>query len=81
VRDLALFSLFGKTPIFSLKKLYHFSTDDSFFFQFFRVAGNVVDDALLGTIEYGLHHLHTPLLLILGHSSVRQFFEFFSCCC
>ena len=34
-----------------------------------RVAGNVVDDALLGTIEYGLHHLHTPLLLILGHSS------------
>jgi len=34
-----------------------------------RVAGNVVDNALLGTIEYGLHHLHTPLLLILGHSS------------
>jgi len=34
-----------------------------------RVAGNVVDDALLGTIEYGLHHLHTPLLLIMGHSS------------
>jgi carbonic anhydrase len=34
-----------------------------------RVAGNVVDDIALGSIEYGVEHLHTPLLIILGHSS------------
>jgi carbonic anhydrase len=32
-----------------------------------RVAGNVVDSIALGSIEYGVEHLHTPLLLILGH--------------
>jgi carbonic anhydrase len=32
-----------------------------------RVAGNVVDPIALGSIEYGVEHLHTPLLLILGH--------------
>jgi carbonic anhydrase len=33
-----------------------------------RVAGNVVDDVGLGSIEYGVEHLHTPLLVVLGHS-------------
>ncbi len=33
-----------------------------------RVAGNVVDEVGLGSIEYGVEHLHTPLLVILGHS-------------
>jgi len=32
-----------------------------------RVAGNIVERATLGSIEYGIHHLGTPLLLILGH--------------
>ncbi len=32
-----------------------------------RTAGNIVDDVSLGSIEYGVEHLKTPLLLILGH--------------
>lgn len=34
-----------------------------------RVAGNIVEPTTLGSIEYGLEHLHTPLLVILGHES------------
>lgn len=34
-----------------------------------RVAGNVVDETVLGSIEYGAEHLHTPLILVLGHKS------------
>jgi carbonic anhydrase len=33
-----------------------------------RVAGNVVDGDEAGSIEYGLGHVHTPLLVVLGHS-------------
>jgi carbonic anhydrase len=33
-----------------------------------RVAGNVVGDREAGTIEYGLGHLHTGLLVVMGHS-------------
>jgi carbonic anhydrase len=32
-----------------------------------RVAGNVVDPIVLGSIEYAAEHLHTPLLIIMGH--------------
>lgn len=32
-----------------------------------RLAGNVVDSCALGSVEYGTEHLHTPLLVILGH--------------
>ena len=32
-----------------------------------RVAGNVVEPTTLGSIEYGAEHLHSPLLVILGH--------------
>jgi carbonic anhydrase len=32
-----------------------------------RVAGNVVDDVALGSIEYGVEHLGSPLLLVMGH--------------
>jgi carbonic anhydrase len=32
-----------------------------------RVAGNVVDDLLLGSIEYAVEHFEPPLLLVLGH--------------
>ena len=34
-----------------------------------RDAGNIVDPTTLGSIEYGAEHLHTPLLVILGHES------------
>jgi carbonic anhydrase len=33
-----------------------------------RVAGNVVEQTTLGSIEYGAEHLNAPLLVILGHS-------------
>ena len=33
-----------------------------------RVAGNVCDTDELGTIEYGVGHLETPLVVVLGHS-------------
>jgi carbonic anhydrase len=32
-----------------------------------RNAGNVVDTAVLGTIEYGAEHLGSPLVVVLGH--------------
>jgi carbonic anhydrase len=34
-----------------------------------RTAGNVVDPIALGSIEYAVEHLHTPLLIVLGHQS------------
>jgi carbonic anhydrase len=32
-----------------------------------REAGNVVDDHTIGSIEYAAEHLHTPLIVVLGH--------------
>ncbi len=32
-----------------------------------RTAGNVVDDVVLGSIEYGAEHLGIPLIVVLGH--------------
>jgi carbonic anhydrase len=32
-----------------------------------RVAGNIVDDAVLGSIEYAVKHLGTKLIMVLGH--------------
>lgn len=32
-----------------------------------RVAGNVVDSAVLGSIEYAVEHLGTPLVVVMGH--------------
>jgi carbonic anhydrase len=32
-----------------------------------RVAGNIVDDPILGSIEYAVEHLGTKLVLVLGH--------------
>jgi len=34
-----------------------------------RVAGNVTDDAVLGSIEYSADHLHTPLIVVMGHTN------------
>ena len=34
-----------------------------------RVAGNVVDSDVLGSIEYAVEHLHSHFLVVLGHES------------
>jgi carbonic anhydrase len=34
-----------------------------------RVAGNVLNDMILGSIEYAVDHLRTPLVIVLGHSN------------
>jgi len=33
-----------------------------------RVAGNVVAETEAGTMEYGVEHLHTPLIVVMGHT-------------
>ena len=33
-----------------------------------RVAGNIVDDVALGSVEYAVDHLGTKLVVVLGHS-------------
>ncbi|RII27728.1 MAG: carbonic anhydrase [Geobacter sp.] len=32
-----------------------------------RVAGNIIDPVVLGSIEYGAEHLGSPLIVVLGH--------------
>ena len=34
-----------------------------------RTAGNVVDPIAIGSIEYAVEHLKTPLIVVLGHQS------------
>ena len=34
-----------------------------------RVAGNILNDQLLGSLEYAAAHLDTPLIVVLGHTS------------
>ncbi|MBN1631547.1 MAG: carbonic anhydrase [Thermoleophilia bacterium] len=34
-----------------------------------RVAGNVVDDTVLGSLEYAVEHLGVALILVMGHSA------------
>lgn len=34
-----------------------------------RNAGNVVDEDVLGSVEYAVEHLGTPLIIVMGHSS------------
>ena len=33
-----------------------------------RIAGNVIDDAVLGSVEYAVEHLGVSLVVVLGHS-------------
>lgn len=33
-----------------------------------RTAGHVVNDLVLGSIEFAVHALHVPLVMVLGHS-------------
>lgn len=32
-----------------------------------RVAGNILDNTNLGSLEYAVEHLHVPLIIVLGH--------------
>ncbi|TMQ32759.1 MAG: carbonic anhydrase [Planctomycetota bacterium] len=32
-----------------------------------RVAGNIADPFVLGSVEYAVEHLHVPLIVLLGH--------------
>jgi carbonic anhydrase len=34
-----------------------------------KIGGNVVNDHILGTIEYVLEHLGTPLIVVMGHTN------------
>jgi carbonic anhydrase len=34
-----------------------------------RSAGQVLDESVLGSIVYGVEHLHIPLIVVVGHSS------------
>lgn len=34
-----------------------------------RLAGNVLNEEALGSIEYGVEHLHAPLIVVMGHES------------
>jgi carbonic anhydrase len=34
-----------------------------------RVAGNIIGSAVLGSVEYALDHLGTPLVMVLGHQN------------
>lgn len=33
-----------------------------------RVAGNVADDVVIGSLEYAVSHLNVPLVVVLGHT-------------
>ena len=34
-----------------------------------RNAGNIVDEEVLGSIEYAVEHLETPLVVVMGHAA------------
>lgn len=34
-----------------------------------RTAGNVVDEIAAGSVEYAVEHLHTPLVVVMGHEN------------
>ena len=34
-----------------------------------RVAGNISDPFVLGSVEYAVEHLHVPLIVVLGHQN------------
>ncbi|MCR4891133.1 MAG: carbonic anhydrase [Lachnospiraceae bacterium] len=47
------------------ERIFHASIGDLFTI---RVAGNVIDDHQLGSIEYAAGHLGTKLIVVLGHT-------------
>ena len=34
-----------------------------------RLAGNIVNDDALGSVEYAVDHLHTPVIVVMGHEN------------
>ena len=32
-----------------------------------RLAGNIIEEDVIGSLQYALAHLHTPLVVVLGH--------------
>ena len=40
-----------------------------------RVAGNVIDDHQLGSIEYAAGHLGSPVVVVLGHTHCVQLMQ------
>jgi len=64
----------GQTPFASVlscadsrvppEVIFHASLGDLFVV---RAAGNVTDRVILASIEYGTEHLHTPLIVVMGH--------------
>jgi carbonic anhydrase len=34
-----------------------------------RLAGNIADDGVIGSLEYASEHLHVPLIVVLGHTN------------
>jgi len=34
-----------------------------------RVAGNITTDEVMGSVEYAVEHLHTPVVVVLGHEN------------
>lgn len=44
-----------------------------------RVAGNVVDDIVLGSLEYAVEHLGVRLILVMGHSACEAVTSACSC--
>jgi carbonic anhydrase len=36
-----------------------------------RVAGHVLDDSVMGSLEYGVEYLDVPLIVVLGHDDCR----------
>ncbi|WP_292199179.1 carbonic anhydrase [Butyrivibrio sp.] len=47
------------------ERIFHAAMGDLFTI---RVAGNVIDDHQLGSIEYAARHLGTNLIVVLGHT-------------
>jgi carbonic anhydrase len=34
-----------------------------------RLAGNIIAEDVIGTLQYGVAHLHTPLVVVMGHEN------------
>lgn len=49
-----------------VEPVYIFDTNIEEIFSI-QTAGNVVDDITIGSVEYAVAHLHTPVVMVLGH--------------
>ena len=37
-----------------------------------RTAGQIIDDAVLASLEYAVDHLHVSLLMVMGHEAAGR---------